>query len=188
MRCHKCECMLLFIISSTHADFQRRIKQHPIPFAVDWLESEIYSKTDDLFIDFKNMKRFIILNIILCNLLVYTTVTSHPDSRYEAITAQSVTSDLTFVQNFIQLLNQLFTNFNTLFPKFINLFTTTAPAALTPPNLRNPIQGALPSMPEISATAPNYDVWPSGKINNAHKDRTDSIIHRDVELIERDVD
>lgn len=136
-------------------------------------------------------KRFI-LNIFLCHLVVLSVAAPHPQKsraidlpRGEAITAQSVNSDLTFVQNFMQFLSQLFNNFNTLFPKFINLFTTTAPAALAPPNLR-PSGQALPSLPEISGATPsipNFSAWQPEKINNGRRDNT---IRRDVELIEND--
>lgn len=144
------------------------------------------------------MKQIFILNTFLCHLLVYSIAAPHPQfhgpkesiainrSQAEAITAQSVNSDLMFAQNFMQLLSQLFNNFNTLFPKFINLFT--APAALAPPNLRPPGQ-ALPSLPEISAAVPsipNFDNWQPEKINNARRDHTQSAIPRDVELIEND--
>lgn len=148
------------------------------------------------------MKQIFILNTFLCHLLVISMATSLPQfdrhqqqqksiafdlTQAEAITAQSVNSDLTFAQNFMQLLSQLFNNFNTLFPKFISLFTTTTPTALAPTsNLRPPGQ-ALPSLPEISAvmpSIPNFNNWQAEKINNARKEFTHSAIPRDVELIE----
>lgn len=144
------------------------------------------------------MKKILILNIILCHLLVVSVAVPSPPlgrqqqsiandhSKAEAITAQSVNSDLAFAQNFMQLISQLFNNFNTLFPKFISLFTTTAPTALAPPNLRPPGQG-LPSLPEISAampSMPNFNNWQPEKINSAPKDHTHVAIPRDVELIE----
>lgn len=109
-------------------------------------------------------------------------------SQAEAMTAQSVNSDLAFAQNFMQLLSQLFNNFNTLFPKFISLFTTPAPTALAPPNLRPPGQ-AIPSLPEIAAAVPsmpNFNNWQPEKINNARKELTYLAMPRDVELIEND--
>lgn len=144
-----------------------------------------------------------ILNTILCHLLVvsiaaaapqfnrqHQTIAAHQDhAQAGAITAQSVNSDLNFVQNFMQLVTQLFNNFNTLFPKFISLFTTTAPAALAPPNLRPPGQG-LPSLPEISAampSIPNFNNWQPEKINSVRKDRSHvAALPRDVELMEND--
>lgn len=141
------------------------------------------------------MKKMFILNTFLCHLLICSIAAPHPQyhgqpqsttaferSQAEAITAQSVNSDLAFVQNFMQFVSQLFNNFNTLFPKFISLFTTTAPAALALPNLR-PAGQALPSLPEISGampSIPNFGAWQPEKINNA---RT---MPRDVELIEND--
>lgn len=136
------------------------------------------------------MKSISILNTMLCHLLVVSMAVAvpSPQPQAEAITAQSVNSDLNFVQNFMQLVTQLFNNFNTLFPKFISLFTTTAPGAGALPNLRPPGQG-LPSLPEISAampTMPNFNNWQPEKINSIRKDRTHVAIPRDVELIEND--
>lgn len=142
---------------------------------------------------------FIFNTTILCHLLVCTIAAPYPEyhgqphpitmGHPQAITAQSVNSDLTFAQTFIQLIAQLYNNFNTLFPKFVNLFTTTAPAALAPSNLRPAGQG-LPSLPEVSAAVPsipNFNAWQPEKFNNVHRDRTNSAMPRDVELIENDV-
>lgn len=123
---------------------------------------------------------------MLCHLLVVSMAV--PSPQFEAITAQSVNSDLNFVQNFMQLVTQLFNNFNTLFPKFISLFTTTAPGAPALPNLRPPGQG-IPSLPEISAgmpSIPNFNNWQPEKINSVRTDRTRVATPRDVELIEND--
>lgn len=147
------------------------------------------------------IKTVFVLNTILCYLLVCSTAAPRPESvgqqnsiaiehtQSEAITAQSVSSELNFVQSFIQLLSQLYNNFNTLFPKFVNLFTTNAPAALAPTNLRPPGQG-LPSLPEISAavpSTPNFGAWQPEKINTVQRDHTNSAIPRDVELIGNDI-
>lgn len=131
-----------------------------------------------------------ILHVVLCHLLIVSMAIPMPQSdQAEAITAQSVNSDIAFVQNFMQFISQLFNNFNTLFPKFINLFTTTAPTASGPTNLRPPGQG-LPSLPEISAvmpSMPNFNNWNQPeKMNSVQNGHTNVAIPNDVELIQND--
>lgn len=82
-------------------------------------------------------------------------------------TADAMNNGIAFTQSFMQLLNLFLANFNTMIPKFVELFTSTGP------NL-----AALPSVPGI----PSLTAMQPGKINSPPADN--SIVPRDVELLD----
>lgn len=97
-----------------------------------------------------------------------------------AITADSVNNGIAFSQSFMQLLNMFLTNFNTMIPKFVELFTAAAaPSA----GVLNTGGQSIPSIPSLKTEVPmgiqpeNFNGAPAGS----------SIMPRDVELLDNEI-
>lgn len=101
------------------------------------------------------------------------------------INAQSVNGGIAFTQQFMQLLSMLFNNFNSIVPRFVNLFTGQNQAAIPSPAQSIPslsnIPG-LPSLPSVQAgfQPPKYNNQPS-LLNQPNL--LQAITPRDTELI-----
>lgn len=131
----------------------------------------------------------ILVNIILCVIAAPHQKQQSTNEPSQAITAQTVTTEMAFVQTFMQLLSQMFTQFNTIIPKFVNLFAANTPQVPAAPNLR-PGQLLPASLPDFASAAansiPNLSALQPEKISN-ESTNVRSPMPRDVELIENDV-
>lgn len=97
------------------------------------------------------------------------------------MTAQSVNSGINFTQQFMQLLSMLFNNFNSIVPRFVNLFTGQNPtAAGGAPTQSIPSIPGLPSLTAMQTQGFNNLNLPE-KMNNAPN------TPRDTELSDNDI-
>lgn len=91
------------------------------------------------------------------------------------VNAQTVNGGIAFTQQFMQLLGMLFNNFNTIVPRFVNLFTGQSPSAagLPSPGQSIPSLSNIPGVPSLQSLQPE-------KFNNLPKVQPKS--PRDTEL------
>lgn len=143
--------------------------------------------------------KFIIISLgIVAQLLFIVYAAPMPQSQVAQltsqsapITVQSVDGGIAFTQNFMQLFSSMFHSFNTIVPRFINLFTGQNPAAPGAPS--NALPG-LPSLPNI----PSIPSLPSIQASSVGRSQPEKINivpnvtfqspKKDIELIENDID
>lgn len=99
-----------------------------------------------------------------------------------AITADSVNNGIAFSQSFMQLLNIFMTNFNTMIPRFVELFTTAAAASPTAGVLNTGGQ-SIPGIPLLKTEDP-MGIQPENFNSEAAGSST---IPRDVELLDNEI-
>lgn len=100
-----------------------------------------------------------------------------------AITADSVNNGIAFSQSFMQLLNMFMTNFNTMIPRFVELFTTAAAAAAPTAGVLNTGGQSIPGIPSLKTEDP-MGIQPENFNSEAAGSST---IPRDVELLDNEI-
>lgn len=95
------------------------------------------------------------------------------------INAQSVNGGIAFTQQFMQLLSMLFNNFNSIVPRFVNLFTGPSSVAVPSPSQSIPSLSNIPGLPSLPSVQAGFQ---PPKYNN-QPNLLQTITPRDTELM-----